>query len=387
MNVLVVLPRIPYPLEKGDKLRAYYQIKELSKHHKIYLIALYNKAIPHNAFKQLAPFCQEIHFLKQNIFRSALNMLGSFFSGLPLQCGYYYSHKNHTLIDNIVNDIQPDVIYCQLFRMAEYVRHYHIPKVLDYQDAFSKGMERRAERASFFKKWIMQGEARRIAKYETEIFDDFNKKTIITTADREHINHPMRDEIVIVPNGVDFENFTRKDKKKDYDLIFSGNMNYAPNVDAAVYLCKEIFPELEKKHSGIKLMIAGTSPAAKVRALATDNITITGWVPSMVDCYAAARIFVAPMRLGTGLQNKLLEAMSMGLPCVTSPLAAQAMLPSKGAILQCSSTLQYIETIDKLLTDSEFYNELSNSGNRFVHENYDWSAATEKLSNILDELK
>ena len=384
MKILVVLSRIPFPLEKGDKLRAYYQIKELSKWHDIYLVALYNRAVPTEAMRELTPFCREVHFLKQHPVRSVFNMAGSLFLGLPLQCGYFYSHRNHKRIDKIIQSVQPDRIYCQLFRMAEYVRHCRIPKVLDYQDAFSMGMERRAQKAFPLFRPVMRMESHRIAHYETDIFDDFEHKTMITALDRDCIQHPMKEEIVVIPNGVDFSKFSHEEIPKTHDLIFSGNMNYPPNVDAAVYLVKEILPELRKNHPDVRLMLAGADPAKKVRALQSNNVTVTGWVPTMTDCYAKSRIFVAPMRLGTGLQNKLLEAMSMGLPCVTSPLAGKPLSPAAedGAIATCSTTWQYVDTLSKLLTDSAYYQELAQRGKDFVHERYDWTNATRKLSDL-----
>jgi glycosyltransferase involved in cell wall biosynthesis len=334
--------------------------------------------------RELTPYCREVHFLRQHPVRSALNMAGSLFLGLPLQCGYFYSHRNHKRIDQIIHEVQPDRIYCQLFRMAEYVRHCRIPKVLDYQDAFSMGMERRAQKAFPLFRPVMRMEAHRIAHYETDIFDDFEHKTMITALDRDCIQHPMKEEIVVIPNGVDFTKFSHEEMPKTYDLIFSGNMNYAPNVDAAVYLVKEILPELRKNHPDVRLMLAGADPAKKVRALQSEQVTVTGWVPSMTDCYALSRIFIAPMRLGTGLQNKLLEAMSMGLPCVTSPLAGKPLSPAaeEGAVATCSTTRQYVDTLDKLLTDGEYYRNLAQKGHDFVHERYDWANATQRLSQL-----
>jgi len=384
MKILVVLSRIPFPLEKGDKLRAYYQIRELSKQHDIYLVALYNRRIPEEAMKELTPFCREIHFLRQHPVRRFINMLGALFIGMPLQCGYFYSHRNHKEIDKIIQSVQPDRIYCQLFRMAEYVRDCRIPKVLDYQDAFSVGMERRAQKAFPLLRPIMRMEARRIARYETDIFDDFEHKTMITALDRDYIQHPMKEEIVVVPNGVDFAKFSHEEVPKTHDLIFSGNMNYQPNIDAAIYLAKEILPELQKRHPEVRLMIAGAEPAKKVRALQNDHITVTGWVPSMTDCYAQARIFIAPMRLGTGLQNKLLEAMAMQLPCVTSPLAGKPLSPAaeEGAVATCNTTRQYVDTLDKLLTDGDYFRNLAQKGHDFVHERYDWGNATRILNEL-----
>lgn len=384
MKILVTLSRVPYPLEKGDKLRAYHQIRYLSQHHDIYLVALYSGKVHPKAAEALSPFCQKIFFLKQSRASQFWNIFLSFFKGLPLQCGYFFSKRNDRKISKIIEEIKPDRIYCQLFRMAEYVKDYTIPKVIDYQDAFSKGLLRRSEKAPCFAKPFFKMEAKRVARYEQEIFDCFEGKTIITTMDRDLIPHPQRDNIVIIPNGVDFQHFSYNNEKKIYDLIFSGNMNYAPNVDAAVYLATEIFPLLKKEFPDLRLVLCGANPAARVKALQNQDVIVTGWVDSMPEWYAQSKIFVAPLRMGTGLQNKLLEAMSMKLPCITSSLAGRPLesAESENAILVCHSTDDYVEAIRKLLTEQNAYQKTAETGYLYVHKHYDWESATEKLMKL-----
>ena len=139
------------------------------------------------------------------------------------------------------------------------------------------------------------------------------------------IPHSENEKIVVVANGVDFSKYVYSDAPKQYDLIFSGNMSYAPNIDAAEYLAKEIFPQLKVEFPDLKLVLCGTNPAPRVQALRSKDVIVTGWVDSMSEYYGKSRIFIAPMRLGTGLQNKLLEAMAMKLPCVTSTLAGRPL--------------------------------------------------------------
>jgi sugar transferase (PEP-CTERM/EpsH1 system associated) len=385
MKILVVLPRFPYPLEKGDKLRAYHQIRCLSEKHDIILAALHEDKVSDEALQQVQPFCQRIYLLHQPKWRSFTNIIRSFFNGTPLQCGYFYSKKNHREIKRILREEQPDRIYCQLFRMAEYVKDVPIQKVIDFQDAFSKGMWRRYENANLFLKPFFKMEWRRVSRYEEAIFDKFDDRTIITEVDRNLIPHPRRDEIVVVPNGVDFNQFAYHGETKSYDLIFSGNMGYAPNVDAAEYLAKEIMPSLWPEFPDLRLVLCGANPAPKVRALQSDHVLVTGWVDSMAGWYAQAKVFIAPMRMGTGLQNKLLEAMSMQLPCVTSPLAAKPLsgAESENAIRVCHNTHDYVETIRQLLKDNTEYQHLATAGNRFVHDRYDWETAAEKLLQII----
>lgn len=386
MKILVVLSRFPYPLEKGDKLRAYHQIRCLAERHDIYLAAMHDKPVSDDALNQLKPFCKEIFLLENNNIKRCWNMGRAFFKGLPIQCGLFYNKTNARRLQQIVDKVRPDHIYCQLFRMAEYVKDLPVRKTLDYQDVFSKGMARRAENAKGPVKWFFNMEHRRVARYETEIFDRFDHKTIITAVDRDLIPHPRREEIAVVPNGVEFDKFSYHGEEKEYDLIFSGNMGYAPNVDAAEYLVREILPPLLGKFPRLRLVLCGATPAPRVQALRSEHVVVTGWVDSMAEWYAKSKIFIAPMRMGTGLQNKLLEAMSMSLPCITSPLAARPLVEAEqhDAVVSCTTTQDYVQAVSRLLTDEQDYRTLSASGYNYVHKFYDWENAVRILDNLME---
>lgn len=385
MKILVVLSRFPYPLEKGDKLRAYHQIRCLSEKHEVYLAAMHYHPVAESDILQLKPFCKDIFLLDNTLLRRCWNVLRAFFKGLPIQCGMFYSQQNARELNRIVHAVQPDWIYCQLFRMAEYVKDMPIKKILDYQDVFSKGMWRRYEHAPWYQKPFFKMEARRVARYEAEIFECFDHKTIITAVDRNLIPHPRREEIVVVPNGVELEKFTYRDEPKEYDLVFSGNMGYAPNVDAAEYLVQEILPLLLDEFPDLRVVLCGANPASRVLALQSDHVKVTGWVDSMRDWYARSRVFIAPMRMGTGLQNKLLEAMAMRLPCITSPLAAAPLgdaLP-QGVLLSCSTPADYRDEVIRMLHDETIRQHLGEAGHQFVQEHYAWESAVNILSNLM----
>ena len=378
MKIFVLLPRIPWPLEKGDKLRAFNQIKQLAQNNEVVLCALNDKkANKEEAFKALQPYCISVTFIDISKLSILFNIIKAFFKGLPLQCGYFYNKKTHNKIKSLIEKHKPDMLFGQLLRVAEYIRHEKTPKTIDYQDVFSIGMKRRSEIASFYKKPFFNMEYNRLRRYEHDIFNDFDVKTIISAQDRNLIDHERKNEILIVPNGVDHEYYTPQECEKKYDIVFTGNMAYAPNVNAVEYLANHILPLVWKQLPETKLYIAGATPDPRVKKVASEKIIISGWIDDMRDAYAQSRIFIAPMRIGTGLQNKLLEAMSMRLPCITTTLANNPLgAEIDKEILVGNNELELAQHIITLLTDKEKAKTLAQSGYDFVRRVYDWSEAT-----------
>ena len=378
MKIFVLLPRIPWPLEKGDKLRAFNQIKQLAQNNEVVLCALNDKkSNKEEAFKALQPYCISITFIDISKLSILFNIIRSFFKGLPLQCGYFYNSKAHNKIKSLIEKHKPDMLFGQLLRVAEYIRYEKTPKTIDYQDVFSMGMKRRCEIAPFYMKHFFNMEYKRLKRYEHDIFNDFDVKTIISAQDRNFIDHDKKEEILIVPNGVDHEYYTPQDCEKKYDIVFTGNMAYAPNVNAVEYLANHILPLVWKKLPETKLYIAGATPDPRVKKVACDRIIISGWLNDMRDAYAQSRIFIAPMRIGTGLQNKLLEAMSMRLPCITTTLANNPLgAEIDKEILVGNNEQELANHIITLLTDKEKANSIAQNGYDFVRRVYDWSEAT-----------
>ena len=387
MKIFVLLPRIPWPLEKGDKLRAFNQIKQLSKNNEVILCALNTdkKADKEAAFKALQPYCSSVNFIDLGKVSILFNLAMAFVKGLPIQCGYFYNRKAHKKIHDLIERHRPDMLFGQLLRVAEYIRNEKTPKTIDYQDVFSMGMKRRSEIASFYMKPIFNMEYKRLRRYEHDIFDDFDVKTIISIPDRDLIDHPKKEKILIVPNGVDHEYYSPKECEKKYDIVFTGNMAYAPNVNAVEYLAYQIMPIVWEKLPDTKLYVAGATPDPRVKKVASDKIIISGWIDDMRDAYAQSRIFIAPMRIGTGLQNKLLEAMSMRLPCITTNLANNSLHAEEGKeILIGNNEQELAQHIITLLTNKDKADTLAQNGYDFVHRVYDWEMATKIME---DEMK
>lgn len=388
MKIFVLLPRIPYPLEKGDKLRAYNQVKQLSKRNEIVLCALNDdpKVDEQQAFQALQPYCVSINFIRINKLQILFGLARAFVKGWPMQCGYFYNRRAARKVDELIAKHKPDMLYGQLVRVAEYIRHKDIPKAIDYQDVFSYGMKRRRDIANCLTRPVFNMEYKRLCRYEAAVFDEFDVKTIISEPDRDLIPHPKKDEILIIPNGVDHDFFKPQEREKNYDLVFTGNMSYPPNVNAVEYLADEIMPIVWSTLPETKLYIAGATPDPKVKKAASDRIIVSGWLDDIRDAYAQSRVFIAPMRIGTGLQNKLLEAMSMRLPAITSPLANASLgaQPNKEILIGNSATA-LAQNIVILLTDAPKAEQIAQAGYDFTNRVYDWGKATEILENAMKQ--
>lgn len=381
-RIFVILPRVPYPLEKGDKLRAYHLIKGLHKDFNIHLFALHQGLIDQNIEDEISQICDTYTIVKTGWFRILWNSFINVFGRKPFQVAYFYHGKLKSQIDAAIKEEKPDLLFCQLLRTAEYAKGQTLPKILDYQDAFSKGMKRRAETSSPLIRWFYAIESRRLQRYEKKISQDFSETLIISEQDREAMPE-LAKKPTILRNGVDMNYYTPQQNEQKYDLLFVGNMNYAPNVNAVLYFAKQVMPILLQKYPRLQFVIAGANPHAKVKMLASDNIIITGWADDLREYYSRSKIFVAPMQIGTGLQNKLLEAMAMELPCVTSSLANNALgaEPDK-EILIADSPENYSEKIMLLLEDKTLRAEMASSGRKLIQYNYSWEKQINTLKNI-----
>ena len=385
MKIFVLLSRFPYPLEKGDKLRAFHQIKELSKNHEIILCALSADKVDKASIDMLSKYCSNIEIIRLPKLKIYLNLLIQLlFTNKSLQVAYFYNKTAQKKIDAYLVKYKPDHIYCQLIRVAEYVRNSKIKKTLDYMDALARGMERRVENAPFYLKLFLKTETTRLKRYEHFIFEDFDNKIIISEQDKKLIVNINNDSIKVVPNGVDYDTYKNKDVQKEYDLIFTGNMSYPPNVDSVVYLVNNVMPIVWKERPEIKLVIVGAQPTSKVLKLKSERVFVTGWVEDISEYYSKSKIFIAPMQIGTGLQNKLLEAMAMQLPCITSQLANNALGATHNEnILIGNNEIDYKQHIISLTENSNLRDEIASKGNDFVKKNYTWEGSTSILENLI----
>jgi len=386
MNLVVLLSRVPWPLDKGDKLRAYHQIRELSKNHSIDLIALNDQKIHPDTEKELLKYCRSIHIVKLPKWAIFWNIIKAFFSNKPLQIGYFYNSTAHRKVQSIISQVKPNHIYGQLVRVAEYIKDESTAKTLDFQDALSEGLRRRMDKVSGVKTLIFKMEYNRLRKYEVDMLAMFDHTTMITTQDRDLIQSLQNAEITVVPNGVDMEFFHPISMEKTYDVVFTGNMNYPPNIMAAKFLVNDILPLIQQQKPDTRLLIAGASPHPSVKALASESVTVSGWLDDIRTAYASSKIFVAPMQIGTGLQNKLLEAMAMKIPSVCSDLANKALAANTNTEIRVAAAQDakaFAGHIIELLGDEGKAKEQAEKAYKFVLNSYSWKSSVEVLEQAM----
>jgi sugar transferase (PEP-CTERM/EpsH1 system associated) len=381
----MLVSRVPWPLEKGDKLRAYHQLRMLVKNHEVHLCCLSDKNFDAAAIEHLKNITPHIYVIRLSRFLIAWRLFRALFSDKPFQVHYFFQNAAATKIKNLIEKIKPDHIYCQLVRASEYVKHLHdYKKTLDYMDSLSSGQRRRIAGTSWWMKYFVREESRRLTAYENLIFDYFDHHTIISEQDRLLIYHADRNKIGVIPNGIDAEFFSERITTKKYDIAFTGNMSYPPNVDCALRLANEILPIIHKTHPKVTLLIAGANPVKSIQQLQCSTVKVTGWLEDIRDAYNESRVFMAPMRSGSGLQNKLLEAMCMKLPCVTSPLAANAMGAKHDDCMLIGETNEEFAALALvLLIELERAKVLAERGRKFASEKFNWEATTNDLVHLM----
>lgn len=383
-SLFVIVSRVPFPLDKGDKLRAYHQLKALSSRYNIHLTCLSDKKITQQQQKVLSEFTTSVTVHVLSKWMQYWQLLVALFTVKPVQVHYFYQRKIAKAVQQQIEVLNPDFIYCQLIRVTEYVKNiHHIPKTLDYMDVLSVGMMRQASINRGLKRYVMNVEGDRLRRYENRIFDYFNHHTIISEQDKQLINHTANYSIKVVPNGID-ESFSDANLtvEKQYDLVFVGNLNYAPNVDSCLFIIDQLLPVLKAEWPNIKILLAGTSPSEKIKDSAKNNpnITISGWVDDIRTSYLSSKICIAPLFIGTGLQNKLLESMALGVPCITTTLANSALkaMPDKDVLI-ANTLAEFQIRIDSLLSDKELYNTMSVNGKRFVKSHFNWQKSVDLI--------
>lgn len=393
MKLLIIAPRFPYPLDKGDRLTVYNLARYFSGRHEVILLAFMGPQQRREYIEELTPFCHRIEVVPLRHWRAYSNCALGFFSGKPLQVLYYSSPEMTRKVDMVFEQERPDLIYAHTIRMAEYVRHLDgHPKVLAMQVSMSLNYRRLAEFSSnSLSRLVYSSEHYRLKRYERQVAQNFDRCLVVSWRDREELERAgCIGNIDVIPHGVDFRYFGADPNlaKEPNSIIFTGNLSYAPNVDAVLYFYKAILPLIREQIPGVRFYVVGTSPKAPIRSLNRDpRIVVTGFVNDIRPYLSKSQVAIDPLRIGAGLQNKVLEAMSMGLPVVATPVANEGIGASHGDnILIADEPRAFARTVVRLLKDPGLRRRIGSSARAFVEGNWSWETHFATLEELFLQL-
>lgn len=392
MKILFIANRFPYPPFRGDKLKIYNLAKRLAKKHELHLITFTEQRSDTQYLPELEAIFSKIEIIHlpklQSVFNVGVGMLGQ----LPLQVNYFKSSAFKNRLAHLLSEHQYDAVHVQHLRMAQYAIPYkNLFRILDLPDAFSLYWQRRKDvPRSFFTRLLDNIESKRVLKYEKYILNAFNLNLVCSNEDLKFLENKHNiQNIRLLPNGVDTDKF--KPMAHDYShahtLLFTGNMDYAPNVDAVLYFASDVFPLIKQSMPDVKFVIAGQRPIDKVKALDNQNdIQVTGFIPELSEMYNSASVVVAPLRFGAGTQNKVLEAMAMGIPVVCSNIGFEGLgiQDGEGAYMRTDAT-SFAAQVVELLKDAQLRESVGKKGVEVIQKNFSWDTVSNTLEQYLKQ--
>jgi glycosyltransferase involved in cell wall biosynthesis len=382
VKILYLTARQPYPVTKGDQIIAYEQIKELSERHEIFLVSFYNEDCD-VLLDEMNKYCKKIYLFKDSKIKQLIAMLKTFVNFSSIQANCYYRYNVNRKVKEIYNEIKPDIVHVQSFRMAKYFFGDNIKKKsIDLIDAYSLNMLNRAKKAKNILKPLWYTEYYLLKKFEKDILKNYKYKFIVAKRDKDY----LKDEsIVINYNGTSLDNENRQEisKKDNVNIVFQGNMSYYPNVQAVKFLIEELLPKIRLIYPKIKLSVVGSNPSKDILKYKSEQIEFTGYVDSMKPYLNASDMAIYPIFSATGIQNKVLEAMASKVPCIISKEAALGVpgLIDKKNILIADNLEKYINYFEFILNNKASINSIVNEGYNLIKEKYSWKRHVSVLEN------
>jgi sugar transferase (PEP-CTERM/EpsH1 system associated) len=403
MNVLFLTSRYPFPPVGGDKLVAHHWVRGLSRRHQVTLAALaQTEAETRTAPPPEGPHRTETVVLPRPA--SYARCLAGLASPLPLQIHYYRSGEFTRLLDRLASETPFDAVVCHLARMAEHAGRFRdLPRVVILSDAIaltyermrsalggtgSGGMAGYLARSLSPLPLIYQVERRRIAAWESRLPGEFEASVVHGEADREALvaRGAPADRVHVVPIGVDLDEFSWAPPPLDEPrIVFLGNMRTLPNQDAALFFAREVLPRVRRWVPEASFWVIGAEPGPALKRLdGMDGVRVTGAVPDVLPFLRPARVAVAPMRLGAGMQNKVIQTLALGIPSVVSPLALEGIdAKDERHLLVGDDADATAERVVRLLEDDGLCGALSRAGRSLVEERYGWDRVGEAAEAVL----
>jgi glycosyltransferase involved in cell wall biosynthesis len=398
MRILDVCPRLPVPTDSGGSIRVFSLIKGLSQTEEVDILGIEFEKIRDNDLAQLKGHCRKIFFAPWK-YKPKLLQMGAIFkrvlTGEPFETKYTDSEELRRLLYKVTSEEDYDIIIIEhsvnaRFLFSLYPQHGAKTVLSTHNTGFMQYYRMYQFERKLYKKLKLLLTWLPMRSWEPKIAARFDKIVSVSESDKNLLlsRNPNLD-IAVVPNGVDtrtYRPFPLESREKNILLI--GSMDYKPNVDAALFFCREIFPLMKKSHPACTLTIIGKTPPVEIRRLNEEpGVEFKGDVDDVRPYYQKALVSVVPLRSGGGTRLKILEAMALGTPAVSTSIGCEGLhVENNRNILIADNPADFAQQITNLITDVELWNRISRNGRTLVEGNYDWGKISSEYRAMLEEL-
>ncbi|HEV3237224.1 MAG TPA: TIGR03087 family PEP-CTERM/XrtA system glycosyltransferase [Gemmataceae bacterium] len=389
LNLLYLVHRLPYPPDKGDRIRAFHIIRHLSQFANIDLACLSDEPISEENQKALERYCRRVAIVKQTSLRKWSQVCAFLGRGRTATEGAFHSSRLHSLVSHWVAEKRYDACLASSSAMAPYLQTQElqaVPAIVDLVDVDSQKWLDYARVASAPRKWLYQLEGNRLRRLEQELPTWTRAVTLISEPEADlYRSFAMPGEIHVISNGVDQVYFKPREIEQEEGCVFVGALDYLPNIDAASWYCHEVWPEIHRRHPQATMRIVGRQPVSDVCKLSEiPGVEVVGTVADVRPYLAHAAVVVAPLRIARGLQNKVLEALAMGKATLASPQALEGLRdPHDLPAIKASSAREWISLTDDLIGNSKHRRELGIKGRQYVERRYSWENSLGQFESLL----
>jgi sugar transferase (PEP-CTERM/EpsH1 system associated) len=390
MNILYLCHRFPFPPRRGGKIRPFNMIQHLtSVGHSVTVCSLARSTDEAQQGQGIAPYCAGFEMGHVTEWVQVMRMLVRLPTLTPSSMGFFYSSALDRHVQNLLASERWDLIFVHCSTAAQYVEHVrHIPKILDFGDMDSQKWLEYAHYKPFplsLGYWL---EGTKLRASEKRLAGRFDVCTTTTLAEWKTLQSMGASaDIDWFPNGVDADYFCPTDGTYDADTIsFIGRMDYYPNQECMARFCERVWPALKALRPAMKLLIVGADPSPAMRKLGElDGVTVTGSVADVRPFVRRSALMVAPLKIARGTQNKILEAMAMGVPVVTSSVAADGVDAVSGAHLMVADTpMELVRTIMGIVDNPAERGRLAEAGRQRMLNRHAWTHSMVRLDAIID---
>lgn len=390
MDILYLVPHVPNP----TKARSYFQIRGLIEAgHQVTVATLRRSVADDQKLAELQKMGAKVIFAALSPFQSLTNTLINFPSRKPLQTSFMWSSRLMKRIKEHIKTQPPDIIHVEHLRMTRYGFQLmdQYPVVWDAVDFLAPLFQEASHTsASLPFRVISHLEAPRLEAYEKWLVGQFPRTLVISKHDQALFrqNTQYAERVLVTMAGLPIEEHRLNDNERASNvLIMTGTLNYHPNVASAQYFVHDILPIVRQQNPNVRLQLVGANPSPSIQALASENIEVTGFVPSITSYLSSATVALAPVIYAAGMQNKVLEAFLTATPVVATSVAVRGLdVQHEREVLIAATPTDFANAIMRLLSDPALRQSIGAAGRKYIELNHDLRTTTSHLVDIYEQV-